>query len=443
MTGCSFFTETHENSGQIKEIEIAEQVITIDYEVPELTPNILVNQLGYLADSEKKVVFRGDIVSPVFRVINQKTGKTVYEGRVGEPLLDSQSGENYVTGSFSSIKDQGTYYIQMDGLGESYPFQIQSQLYENLMRDVNLEIYKIRFQEKNPEDLLWMMNYILLSYELYPEVFTDNDGTKDSGNQIPDMLDELKVQTEVLLDQFATAEEDSSQKDRKLEDATLQLQRIAILSKFAYAYKGFDVKYASVCLTAAEKAYQAMKAGDLYQEEEYRASEFYAATELYRSIGASKYRDTLLKYFADYGDTDSGGMLRFFGTLTYLDTKYRVNFQICNEQMERIMELTAAVTKSCRSNPMGVSLMKGEELGGILETSVYITVGASIINSHEYDMLLESYLHYFLGINQGAESYLKDYGYDYVKDGNLLEDSPVQKAQFLLLISGISSKWEE
>lgn len=424
LTGCSFFDTNQEHTGEVKEIQIAEQAFQINYEVPVLVPNVLVNQMGYLKDSEKKVLFKGELSTKTFYVLDRRTHRVVFEGRAGETVFDKGTGESYATGSFTFLNEEGAYYIQMDGLGESYPFKIEENRYDDLFLEVSQSLYQKRYHKKISKEFMEAMNYLLLAYELYPTVFTDETGTIVSKNQIPDILDELQGQTQGLLTLSGLSVEE-------------ELWRIAILSKFAYAYKDFDKTIASICLTEAERAYAEIDPKNFLDDIELETLYFYSAAELYRSVGLAKYRTTVLNYFDKYGQMDDGGSIRYFATLTYLDTKYKVNFQICNEQMERMMDQTAQVSKSCRLNPLGISYLFGTDLDGILSSSVYISIGTSIITNHEYTMLLEGYLHYLSGCNMEAASYVEGYGYEFQSEEKMMDASLVRNAKFLLLLSGI------
>ena len=59
-----------------------ENTPVINYTVPTLTPNVLVDQQGYAAVGEKQAVVKGRQPVETFRLVDRETGETVYEGTV-------------------------------------------------------------------------------------------------------------------------------------------------------------------------------------------------------------------------------------------------------------------------------------------------------------------------------------------------------------------------
>ena len=59
-----------------------ENTPVINYTVPTLTPNVLVDQQGYAAVGEKQAVVKGRQSVETFRLVDRETGETVYEGTV-------------------------------------------------------------------------------------------------------------------------------------------------------------------------------------------------------------------------------------------------------------------------------------------------------------------------------------------------------------------------
>ena len=113
------------------------------------------------------------------------------------------------------------------------------------------------------------VNYLLLAYELYPEVFDDSVGIPESGNEIPDVLDEVRYEIDWLL-KMQDAKSGAvysavNSVDNKtagyllyVDDINMNatIQFAATLSRFSYLYQNYDRAFATQCLQAADRAYR-------------------------------------------------------------------------------------------------------------------------------------------------------------------------------------------
>ncbi|MBR3979785.1 MAG: glycoside hydrolase family 9 protein [Bacteroidales bacterium] len=190
-----------------------------------------------------------------FAVIDAKTNKTIYKGcpvawRNGE--VDSSCGDQVWRFDFSEVKLEGTYYIKDLKTKEiSYKFDISSNVYKEPLKHAFRYFYYQRAgfektaqfagegwtdkashlgpsQDMNCREFLhkddpstekdvhggwydagdfnrytnWTCDYIiylLLSYEENPAAWTDDFNIPESGNGIPDIIDEVKFGLEHLL----------------------------------------------------------------------------------------------------------------------------------------------------------------------------------------------------------------------------------------------------
>ncbi|MBQ3795035.1 MAG: hypothetical protein II842_01915, partial [Butyrivibrio sp.] len=104
--------------------ESEKKTASFDYEVPVQTPNILVDQKGFLPDSDKVAVFRGKEIPTTFTVNRIEDGTPAFEGVILKETYDEELGESYALGYFTDLVEEGSYYICADYLGESYSFSI-------------------------------------------------------------------------------------------------------------------------------------------------------------------------------------------------------------------------------------------------------------------------------------------------------------------------------
>lgn len=435
-----------------------------DYEVPESLPSILTDQVGYAQNSSKIALFQGELLPDFFAVVDVDSGVKVYTGEIVQKGYDEKEGVLVSYGDFTSLQTPGRYYIEAEVIGQSYTFVIEENPYEELY-DVALKQYYYNrcgltlsselaeeaahnachskeAQLKESADVKmdvsggWhideaytrdvptgcrTVNYLLLAYELYPQMFDDDLGIPESGNGIPDILDEVKYEVDWLLKMqdstsgavySAVNSVDNAAVSYLLYidgitmDATIQFA--ATMAKFSYLYQNYDREFATRCLKAADRAYR--NAGQYLKDvspEEY----FYASTELYRATGGYGYHNVILNYLTENPLEDMENDFIFWGCVTYLSTKQRVDVNTCETMIDILMLEGENISYASKNSKFLVS-MDEEESGtaALLRDITRLAVVDHIITNHEYATVLENHLHYMLGRNLRSISYLDGAG---------------------------------
>lgn len=201
-------------------------------------PSIITNQVGYLTDARKTVVFKNADNFDNFTVVNAETKKSVYTGTLSPTMHYSLADENNRTGDFSAVTKPGKYYITCGDLDDSYAFEISDNVYNNVLNDTLKMFYLQRcgtsikddiFGHKACHDSLASVygtnekidvgggwhdagdygRYVvpgakaaadlMYAYLNKPEMFSDNVGIPESGNSIPDVLDEVRYELEWMM----------------------------------------------------------------------------------------------------------------------------------------------------------------------------------------------------------------------------------------------------
>jgi len=94
-----------------------------------------VNQVGYLT-SEKKVAYvsaENTLSINGLRIKDATTNAVVQEGiDVSAGIDDEASGEVVYTLDFSGFQEEGSYYLEVDGIGRSYDFNISRTVYNDV-----------------------------------------------------------------------------------------------------------------------------------------------------------------------------------------------------------------------------------------------------------------------------------------------------------------------
>lgn len=97
--------------------------------LPENT--IHLNQLGYLPEGHKSAVVIGS--SALFSIVECKSKKTVFKGKLGDPVHWDASGETVRIADFSEFSTPGTYRLHVGG-SISHRFDIDRDVFEEVAR---------------------------------------------------------------------------------------------------------------------------------------------------------------------------------------------------------------------------------------------------------------------------------------------------------------------
>jgi len=231
-------------------------------QAPETSKFITVEQFGYLPNSKKVAVIRNPVIGydsletfipgSVYAVVNSETKEQVYSSATEiwqNGATDGSSGDKAWWFDFSALKDEGKYYVlDVDSNLRSYEFEIRENIYENvLVQAVRTFFYQrsgfaketpfasaewadaaSHLQDKKARDFLkksddstetdvsggwydagdfnkytnWTANYVtdfMKAFLENPGVWGDNYNIPESGNHIPDILDEAKWGIDHLL----------------------------------------------------------------------------------------------------------------------------------------------------------------------------------------------------------------------------------------------------
>lgn len=357
-----------------------------NYDVPKSKPNIFVSKLGYEANGVKTVLFSGEKTPDSFKVVDCVTGNVVYTGKISE----IKNSEGCYIGKFNSLETIGEYYIEADYIGQSFPFFVKEDVRKELFREVYFSTTDKLSSEYDIYDKMLDLSMLICAYEYYDEIFNDDTGIRDSGNGIPDLLDNIREQIDKL---------------KKEDVSTLtnneQAMYVALFAKFSFVYKEFDSKFAKECLATSNDCYDKY---NIYFDNE-GAETYYAAAELYRQLGTSKYRDIVDKYEDIRGSNSENQSVVFLGDLTYLRTKRRVDTDYCKYLIEYHTNIARENVVAAKSNYEYNSDMDEREIS---QDILGVVIVEYLLGSKEYSDMILSRIHYISGMNFGNEDFLDE-----------------------------------
>jgi endoglucanase len=91
------------------------------------TTAIKVDQAGYLPSSPKIALV--SVPGTNFVVKRVSDGATVLQGKLSAPATDADTGDTVQAADLSSLKSAGQYYVEIAGVGRSWPFAIGPEVY--------------------------------------------------------------------------------------------------------------------------------------------------------------------------------------------------------------------------------------------------------------------------------------------------------------------------
>ena len=337
-----------------------------------------INQLGYKPKAKKTVFVERAPEASLFYVCDAEKKTVVFEGKLDEGMYSDGAGQIIKRGDFSAFETPGKYYIYVDGFGSSFPFEIGEKLYDKALRDSILMLYSQRcgtavtFGGNNefshapchtsPATIYgtdqtkevnggwhdagdygkYTVPGAKAAYDLlltYEDTAYDADdlGIPESGNKIPDILDEARYELDFLLKmqdeasggvyhKVTTAVFPDTSVDAAADTAPLILSPIsdtatgtfsAVMAHASIVYKDIDAAFSEKCLSAAKKAYQyllsnpantvgfknpeGIETGE-YPDSVSKDERYWAAAELFLSVPsgeAGNYRAAVLEAVSD------------------------------------------------------------------------------------------------------------------------------------------------
>lgn len=487
-----------ESDGQLAKhtvrIDNVELVLVDDSKVAEssneeMTTGININQVGYKPSDTKTAIFRDSSLDTSFDVINVDTGEIVYSGKVTDATVTSSADETVGYGDFSEVTQPGTYKITASNSGESYIFSIRKNIYEDLFIDTVKMLYLQRCGTELPSDLAGdfahpachtQQGYIygtknrkdvsggwhdagdygryvvsgakavadlMLTYELYEDARVDNIGIPESGNSIPDLLDEARYELDWLLkmqDQQSGGvyhkvtnqnfEDTIMPNDILATDYIAPISNCAtgdfaaVMAMAARVYQEYDKSYAQTCLEAAKSALVYMQThqnegGFLnpkdiltgeYPDTDDRDEYLWACAELFKTTGDEEY-STLIKTI-DYSTLSNGlgwqavDLYAYYAYLTSHNQDTAIAKHFKDTLYNYINTITNTITKEGYFSSIEGTYPWGSNMT-IANNGMILLLAQQIDEDNtKFTSMAQKQLSYILGANPTSYCFVTGYG---------------------------------
>ena len=488
--------------------------------VPETGNRVRVNQLGYLSSGPKRATLISDATASVPWTLRDDAGDSIATGDSEPRGEDSSAGSAVHVIDFTDAGESGDgFTLEADG-ETSYPFSIADDLYGSLRYDAlnyfglvrsGIEITEPGYERaaghldvapnqgdsavpcQNPEGFMqnytcdytldvtggwydagdhgkYVVNGGIAVYQLmslYERTLTAPTATPDaladgslsipeSGNGVPDVLDEARWELEWMLKmQVPAGEEYAGMVHHKVQDdgwtglpllpsddpkarelhrpstaATLNLAAVA--AQGARLFEEYDSEFSATLLAAARSTYAAALATpDLYApvsdgndgggpyDDKKVADEFYwAAVELFLTTGEAEFETALLDnewHTADLFSYD-GFSWKETAALGRLDlATVPSDFAERDAVQASIVTLADQYVEKQRETGFGQAYapISGYDWGSnssILNNQVVIATAFDLTGAGEYAAAVVESMDYLLGRNAMNNSYVTGYG---------------------------------
>ncbi|MDY6338521.1 MAG: glycoside hydrolase family 9 protein [Saccharofermentans sp.] len=449
---------------------------------------INLNQIGYLPNATKVAVMNGDAIAAEASVIDCATGNEVFKGSVSTAVKNAATGREEARFDFSSVTAPGTYKI-VSGSVESFEFKIGDKVYADAFKASLRMFYLQRCGTELTADLAGDFAHpachtekatifgtkdkidvsggwhdagdygryvvsgakaaadLMLAYSLYPDAFDDDLGIPESGNEIPDVLDEVKYELDWLFKMqnseggvyhkvtcanfpsFVMPEEETEELIVTPVSTTATADFAAVMAMASTVFAPFDMPYSQRCLDAATRAsnyldkHQGIEGAKNpdgivtgeYPDQNDADERLWAYAELFKATGDTVYDDefsSLMSGGSATCNTDLGwqgvGAYAGYAYLSADKNKGKFYDVVHASFMAGIADIEATASTdsyncSLKEYPWGSNMT-------VANNGMLLLLFDKVENSNKGDAVAREQLNYLLGTNGTGYCFLTGFG---------------------------------
>lgn len=458
---------------------------------------VMINQVGYLPDAQKIVITSG--ITDSFSVVEEQNGTVVFQSDfTAYTSIDPGAGITANIGDFSSLNTPGTYRIITSADDTSAIFTIAESVYFPVYESALKGFYYQRCGTALTEPFAgeythgschpmdgvlhvstdtagflqapggwhdagdfgkYVVNAgvttgtMLMAYEYYPyRFYADDLGIPESGNGIPDVLDELRYELEWLLSMQntdggvfhkLTSKQFAGEVMPEDHDDTRYVYEIssaatadfaAVMARAARVFEPWDLQFAQLMFIAARQAWNYLEAhpdivptggfhnpddtgtGE-YGDGDDRGERLWAAAELYAATGEAEYRTYFENYYENIAFSPGFGWssVGTLAHLTFLFSEYTDPESVLGSELTSAFQDACDTIVSIRNqSQFGTAIQPGEYVWGsnsvALNRGIMLALGfRQFADSSYYNTAIDQ-LHYVLGKNIHNMSFVTGIG---------------------------------
>jgi endoglucanase len=466
------------------------------------TTDIRLDQAGYLPGMPKLAMVVAKVPATDFSVRKASDVAVVFLGRMTKPVEDVDSGDRVQAADFTKFTRNGTYYIEVPGVGRSWDFSIAPDVYDRAyylaMRsyygqrcgtavDLGPEFpgyvyaachlegaYHATSGRSGPKKTgggwhdagdygRYIVNSgittgtLLWTWELFgPRVGKISLNIPESGNSVPDILDEIRWNLDWMLSMqdddggvwqkqtslgfcgFIMPEKDklasyvigTGKEPFKSSCATADFASVTAIA--ARIYRPFDAAYSQQCLKAAKRAWTWLErhpnvtfqnppgvSTGAYGDPNCGDELLWASAELYRTTGEDIYHRYFLAHYAAFRETvktvpaEGWANVAPLGLWTYVLGGGKDGFAV-NAIRQDAIDAADRIVERTNSNGYRISMISRDYIWGsngvAANYGMQLVVANAINPDPRYVQTALENLHYMLGKNAFSLSWVTGVG---------------------------------
>jgi len=447
---------------------------------------VVVDQLGYPRNFVK-FVFSSQAADS-FAILRSPSGERVFAGPLNLwKTSDASTGKTVYRGDFSGFQLPGEYRVVTSGGDTSGVFAISDSVYDQAFRKALRGFYLQRcgmpllpgyagaYQHPSCHVLdgvyhtstdtsgfhtaaggwhdagdygKYVVNAgisagtLLLAYEMFPSRFAGDDlGIPESGNGVPDILDEVRYElrwfltmqrsdggfwfkiTHAGFEGFIMPQNDTGSRYIYAVSSTATGDAVAVLARGARLFSAYDTAFSRTCLEAATRGWEFLSAHGAivpaggfknpagtstgeYGDGDDSDERFWAAAELFETTGGPAYHDFFqgnLIYGTQF-NAMGWGYVRPLGLLTYLRSQQPAAVaEVRNDIRLALSAYCASQITKRNSSGYHTVLQPGGYVWGsnsvALNAAVLLLAGGVETGDSLFVAVAADQLHYVLGVN--------------------------------------------
>ncbi len=459
---------------------------------------IYINQAGYLPALPK--IFYTSVSADSFFVIQSSTGDIEYRDELNFSISsDPATGLTLFFGDFSSFENIGNYFILLSSGDSSNSFFISSTAFDDVYKKslkgyyfqrcgtALLQPYAGVYHHTpcHPGDGFYhsstgqsgyrlstggwhdagdygkyvvnsgiTVGTLLLAYESFPEKFNqDNLNIPESGNGIPDILDEVRYELEWLMkmqnenggvyfkvtkeqfESFIMPQNDSGIRYVYELSSCATGDYAAMMARAARLYNSIDTTFSNKCLNAATLAWSFLvsnpsivptggfknptgTATGEYRDSNDSDERLWAAAELFETTGLAEYNNYVIANYTNGGIVSvamSWNRVKNLGLLTYLKSLQPGASQSVKNQIKNsLVSYANTLLGRASTNGFGITINPGEYYWGsnsdVLNKALLLIYAYEQTNNIGYYQTALMQLNYILGTNAHNISFITGVG---------------------------------
>ncbi len=500
------------------------------FEEPVIS-DVNVNQVGYRPEDNKVAVVRtsvsdSDITGTEFTVVDMN-GNVAYTGKLSAPfdnyVKDAIIYENDYYADFTELTKTGRYKV-VSAVGESYYFNIVDIAYKRTMNELLKMFYMQRCGTAIPQKYAGSFAHevchntparlyetedeyidvsggwhdagdygryvsagakavidLLMSYETAPESFGDDVGIPESGNSVPDILDEVRYELDWMLKMqdsktggvyhkvtcanfpgIVMPEEETEELIVMPPSPTATGDFAAVMARASTIYDEYDPDFAKSCLAAADKANKFLLANPemknysnpidivtgAYTDFNSKDERFWAAAELYRATGKDTYHKFIKETAAKTPKTALGwANVGYYGALAYLSIdESKTDADIRELLLKELVMAANRYIEGCETDGYKISLGKSFFWGSnmtVANNAVLLMEVNKYRPNEKYVSYARDHIDYIYGMNPMGTSYVTGAGEVYPISTHHRPSQYLEESMPGMLVGGPNANLED